>query len=114
MGISELLGRRLGASHPSGWPRRSRGAFVRRRYRASMGIPTLHTSTRSSEVALPAETAWAAVASGRRGPRWYVEAAPFVLRGAIDRLVGGDGRAWDPPGTALLAPGDAAGFWRVL
>ena len=79
-----------------------------------MGIPTLHASTRSSEVALPVESAWAVVASGRRGPRWYVEAAPFVLRGAIDRLVGGAGRAWDPPGTPLLAAGDTAGFWRVL
>jgi len=79
-----------------------------------MGLPTLHTSTRSSEVVLPVAAAWEVVASGRHGPRWYVEAAPFVLRGAIDRLVGGAGRPWDPPGTPLLAAGDTAGFWRVL
>ena len=79
-----------------------------------MGMPTLHASRRTSEVAVPAVTAWAVVASGRRGPRWYVEAAPFVLRGAIDRLAGGAGRRWEPPGTPLLGAGDTGGFWRVL
>lgn len=73
----------------------------------------LRTSRRTTEVDLPAEQAWAVVASGRRGPQWYVDAAPFVVRGGLDRLLGGHGRAWDPPGTRLLATGDTAGFWRV-
>ncbi len=79
-----------------------------------MGLPTLRTSSRTSDVDLPADTAWAAVASGRPGRRWYLDAAPFVVRGALDRLAGGAGRAWEPPGTPLLAAGDTAGFWRVL
>jgi len=73
----------------------------------------LRTSRRTTDLDLPAEQAWAVVASGRRGRQWYVDAVPFVLRGAVDRLVGGHGRAWDPPGTPLLATGDTAGFWRV-
>ncbi|MFC4784436.1 DUF2867 domain-containing protein [Nocardioides sp. MAHUQ-72] len=79
-----------------------------------MTLPTLRTSRRSSELDLPADAAWAVVASGRAGRQWYVDAAPFVLRGGLDRLVGGRGRPWDPPGTPLLAAGDTAGFWRVL
>ena len=53
------------------------------------------------------------MASGRTGPQWYVDAAPFVVRGGIDRLAGGKGRRWDPPGTEQLATGDRAGFWHV-
>jgi hypothetical protein len=79
-----------------------------------MGFPTLRTSSRSSTVPLPPATTWEVVASGRRGRQWYADAAPFVLRGALDRLVGGAGRSWDPPGTPVLSPGDAAGFWRVV
>jgi len=78
-----------------------------------MGLPTLRTSHRTSDLALSADRAWAVVASGRRAPQWYVDAAPFVFRGAVDRLLGGRGRAWEPPGTPLLATGDTAGFWRV-
>ena len=78
-----------------------------------MSVPTLRTSRRTSDLDLPAADAWAVVASGRTGRQWYVDAAPFVLRGGLDRLVGGTGRAWEPPGTPLLAPGDTAGFWRV-
>ena len=62
---------------------------------------------------MPAPQAWAVVASGRTRPQWYVDAAPFVVRGGLDRLAGGAGRAWPPPGTDLLATGDRAGFWRV-
>ena len=62
---------------------------------------------------MPASQAWAVVASGRAGPQWYVDAAPFVVRGGLDRLVGGAGRAFPPPGTDLLAAGDRAGLWRV-
>ncbi len=74
---------------------------------------TLTTSTRESALSLDAATAWAVVASGRTGSRWYVDAAPFVVRGGIDRLAGGAGRRWPPPGSPLLATGDRAGFWRV-
>lgn len=62
---------------------------------------------------MSAPQAWAVVASGRPGPQWYVDAAPFVVRGGLDRLAGGTGRAWSPPGTDLLTTGDRAGFWRV-
>ena len=74
---------------------------------------TLRTSRRTSDLVLSADRAWAVVASGRCAPQWYVDAAPFVLRGAVDRLLGGRGRTWEPPGTPLLAAGDTAGFWRV-
>jgi hypothetical protein len=74
---------------------------------------TLRTSSRRTEVDLPAEDAWAVVASGAIGRQWYFDAAPFVLRGALDRLVGGEGRRWTPPGRPLLQAGDTVGFWRV-
>ena len=79
---------------------------------------TLRTTTRSSTVPLSPADAWAVVASGETAPawgsQWYVDAAPFVFRGGLDRLVGGAGRAFPPPGRALLEPGDRAGFWEVL
>ncbi len=80
-------------------------------------FPTLHRSTRSSVVALPAAQAWAAVASGRGdadGTSWYADAAPFVVRGALDRLVLGKGRRWPLPDHDLLRGGDRAGFWEVV
>lgn len=73
----------------------------------------LRSSRRSSDVDLPVDAVWQVAASGRSGPQWYVDAAPFVFRGAVDRLAGGAGRRWDPPGTPLLATGDRAGFWLV-
>jgi len=79
-----------------------------------MSVPTLRTSSRTSVVPLPPHAAWLVVACGRAGRRWYVDAAPFVVRGAIDRLAGSAGRRWDPPGNPLLSPGDTGGFWRVL
>lgn len=75
---------------------------------------TLTTSTRSASVALTADRAWDVVASGASGPQWYVDAAPFVFRGALDRLVGGGGRRHRPPGRPRLATGDRAGFWHVV
>jgi Protein of unknown function (DUF2867)/Polyketide cyclase / dehydrase and lipid transport len=74
---------------------------------------SLRTSTRSSHLDLPADRAWPAVtAAGGRG-RWYTEAPPFVVRGAIDRLLGGAGRRWPVPTADRLADGDRAGFWEV-
>ncbi|GAB2865450.1 DUF2867 domain-containing protein [Nocardioides pacificus] len=73
----------------------------------------LHTSRRTSRLAVSPDDAWRVVASGETGEQWYVDAAPLVLRGAIDRVLGGHGRAWPPPGRALLAVGDRAGFWEV-
>ncbi len=64
-------------------------------------------------VALPPETAWGVVASGEAVSQWYVDAAPYAFRGALDRLVGGAGRRWNPPGRRFLTEGDRAGFWRV-
>ena len=72
------------------------------------------STTRASRVRLDAEHAWALVASARTGPQWYVDAAPFVFRGAVDRLTLGRGRRWPVPDRPVLRPGDTAGFWRVL
>ena len=74
---------------------------------------TLTTTRRACVVALPPDDAWAVVASGEDGPQWYADAAPFVFRGALDRLVGGSGRRHRPPGRARLVAGDQVGFWRV-
>lgn len=74
---------------------------------------SLRTSTRMTHLDLPADDVWAGVtAAGGRG-RWYTEAAPFVVRGGVDRLLGGDGRAWPVPLHDRLATGDRAGFWQV-
>ena len=75
--------------------------------------PGLLGSVRSTDLALPLDHVWQVVASGTTGPQWYVDAAPFVFRGALDRLVGGRGRCWEPPGKDLLESGDRAGFWAV-
>jgi hypothetical protein len=37
-----------------------------------------------------------------------------VVRGALDRLLGGAGRRWPAPGRDLLVTGDTVGFWRVV
>jgi len=74
---------------------------------------TLTSTTRSAVVTARPETAWGVVASGEQMPQWYVDAAPYAVRGAVDRLVGGAGRRWPPPGRRFLLPGDQAGFWRV-
>ena len=75
---------------------------------------SLHTSGRRTDLDVPAADVWRIVASGRERPQWYVDAAPFVVRGALDQALGGEGRRWRPPGTAVLSTGDTAGFWRVL
>ncbi len=75
---------------------------------------TLRSSTRAANVALASEIVWGVVASGESGPQWYLDATPFVFRGALDRLVGGRGRSWGAPGNRFLATGDRAGFWEVL
>ena len=74
---------------------------------------SLTTSTRSTPVDLPADEAWERLVSAGAGHRWYADAPPFVLRGAIDRLLGGAGRRWPVPGRRLLEQGDRAGFWAV-
>jgi hypothetical protein len=73
----------------------------------------LHRSTRRSAVDRGADAAWAVVARAGLGPHWYVDAAPFVVRGALDRALGGAGRRWPVPEAAVLDAGDTAGFWRV-
>lgn len=62
---------------------------------------------------MPAADVWRVVANGRDRPQWYVDAAPFVARGAIDSVLGGAGRPWRPPGSPVLSTGDRAGFWVV-
>lgn len=75
-------------------------------------IPRLRTSTRSSVLPVPADAAWAAVVAN--GPwAWHVDAAPLVFRGALDRLVGGQGRRVPAVGAGPLVVGDRPGLWRV-
>lgn len=74
---------------------------------------SLHESVRYTDLDQPAPGVWSVVASGYDRPQWYVDAAPFVIRGAIDRLLGGAGRQARPPGTPVLTAGDRAGFWEV-
>ncbi len=74
---------------------------------------TLHTTSRETTLPVRASEAWLVVASGAHGRQWYVDAVPFLVRGAIDRLVGGQGRRWPVPGTPLLTTGGSAGFWEI-
>ncbi len=73
----------------------------------------LHRSTRASTVDQDADAVWSVVAGADAGRHWYVDALPFVVRGALDRALGGEGRRWPVPGTDVLRAGDTAGFWRV-
>ncbi|WP_435742298.1 DUF2867 domain-containing protein [Nocardioides sp. SYSU DS0663] len=73
----------------------------------------LRSSRRASTVPVPADHAWSVVASALEGRRWYVDAPPLVVRGLLDRLVGGGGRRWRVPDRPLLVRGDTVGFWRV-
>ena len=78
----------------------------------STGI-SLHSSRRVSTVPLGPDEVWAVVAGAGPGRHWYADAAPFVLRGALDRAVLGGGRRWPVPDGPLLKAGDRAGFWLV-
>lgn len=78
----------------------------------STGI-SLHSSRRVSTVPLGPDEVWAVVAGAGPGRHWYADAAPFVVRGAIDRAVLGGGRRWPVPDGPLLRAGDRAGFWVV-
>ena len=75
---------------------------------------TLHRSTRTSRLDREAGAVWSVVAGAGGSPRWYVDAPPFVVRGLLDRAMGGAGRRWPVPAHELLRAGDTAGFWRVL
>ncbi|WP_090859915.1 DUF2867 domain-containing protein [Nocardioides lianchengensis] len=75
--------------------------------------PGLSGTSRSSELEVSANDVWRVVANGHDRPQWYVDAAPFVARRALDRALGGAGRPWRPPGTPVLSTGDRAGFWLV-
>jgi len=74
---------------------------------------SLHSSRRVSTVPLGPDAVWAVVAGAGPGRHWYADAAPFVVRGAIDRAVLGGGRRWPVPDGPLLRAGDRAGFWVV-
>lgn len=74
---------------------------------------TLTTNGCSTHLDRAPEQAWAVVADGRPGPRWYVDAAPLVFRAALDRVVGGTGAIATPPARGVLTTGDRAGFWEV-
>lgn len=71
------------------------------------------TTARATRLECSADQAWAVVACGRRGPRWYVDAAPLLVRGAIDRLLPGATPESPLPDRDLLEVGDGAGFWQV-
>ncbi|MCH1865086.1 DUF2867 domain-containing protein [Nocardioides sp. CFH 31398] len=74
---------------------------------------TPRTSTRSTGLDADPDVAWATVADGRAGPRWYLDAIPFRFRDLLDRLAGGQDRDHPAPGGAELRTGDRAGFWLV-
>ena len=74
---------------------------------------TATTSSRATRLECAADQAWAVAASGRRGPRWYVDAPPLLVRGAIDRLLPGARPQSPLPDRDLLEVGDGAGFWKV-
>ena len=81
----------------------------------SLRLPrSLHSSGRGSTSPRSADEAWAVLAGAGPGRHWYADAAPFVVRGALDRLTLGGGRRWPVPDGPLLRAGDRAGFWRVL
>lgn len=81
----------------------------------SLRLPrSLHSSGRGSTSPRSADEAWAVLAGAGPGRHWYADAAPFVVRGALDRLALGGGRRWPVPDGPLLRAGDRAGFWRVL
>lgn len=73
----------------------------------------IHRSTRSTSLPRDPDAVWSVVAAGDAGRHWYVDALPFVVRGAVDRALGGDGRRWPVPARPELRTGDTAGFWRV-
>jgi hypothetical protein len=75
--------------------------------------PALLSSSRTSDLDLAPAATWSALTAAGGRIRWYVDAAPFVARGAIDRVVGGAGRRWPVPTRAQLVEGDLAGFWHV-
>ena len=74
----------------------------------------LHRSTRTSRLDRDAGSVWPFVAGAGAAPRWYADASPFVVRGLLDRALGGAGRRWPVPAHETLQAGDTAGFWRVL
>lgn len=71
------------------------------------------TSARSTGLDVDPDAAWATVADGRPGPRWYLDALPFRFRDALDRIAGGTDRGHPAPGRPELRTGDRAGFWLV-
>ena len=73
----------------------------------------MRRSTRATHLDRPAAEVWSTVTAAGGQDRWFTTAAPFVVRGAIDRLLGGAGRRWPVPDAARLTTGDRAGFWRV-
>lgn len=75
---------------------------------------SLHTSARAAVVPITPDRAWDVVASGVDARQWYADAAPFVFRGALDRLALGPVRRSRPPGRPRLVTGDRVGFWEVL
>lgn len=68
---------------------------------------------RVKTIAAPAEKVWAVVAriGGEHG--WYHGTWLWVLRGFIDRVVGGVGLRRGRRDAERLAAGDALDFWRV-
>ncbi|MXG89749.1 DUF2867 domain-containing protein [Nocardioides flavescens] len=73
----------------------------------------LHRSTRASTLLREPDDVWVRLTAAGLGPHWYVDAAPLVVRGLIDRAVGGEGRRWPVPEREQLETGDQVGFWRV-
>lgn len=74
--------------------------------------PTLTTSSRATTLAVEPGAAWEVVVAN--GPSaWHVDAPPLVFRGALDRLVGGEGRRRPTADAGPLRVGDRPGLWVV-
>ncbi|MBZ5735502.1 DUF2867 domain-containing protein [Nocardioides sp. TRM66260-LWL] len=75
-------------------------------------LPTARTSARVTALPLPAAEVWRTVSEV--GPSaWYVDALPLVVRGLLDRAVGGEGRIIPPAAPFPLVAGDRVGLWHV-
>jgi uncharacterized protein YbjT (DUF2867 family) len=69
--------------------------------------------SRTVRVAGPPARAFRAVARIGGGTGWYYGRALWLVRGMLDRLVGGPGLRRGRRDPYLLAPGDTVDFWRV-
>ena len=75
---------------------------------------TILEDRRQRTINASAQKVWSVVSriGGDRG--WYHGTWAWVLRGFIDRLVGGVGLGRGRRNSEIISPGDALDFWRVV